>query len=175
MISNKKGMEIAISTVVGMILGALMLFAGIALLANVMRQTDETYEEITARMRDEIEKAHTSNDPIYIHRRSITVSSSDDDVFFGISVLNVFDQQRNFSVELEYDQNKFDDGSSTVEFFPLSREFELNPTQREVYFVIAPTKNLPRGQHSITLRISYENDTGDLVQYDTPKMLYVNK
>ena len=42
---NKKGMEFAVSTLVGIILGALMLLAGLFLLVNVMLGVTETYEE----------------------------------------------------------------------------------------------------------------------------------
>ena len=174
MIRNKKGMEIAVSTVVGMILGALMLFAGIALLVNVLGQTEETYDQITSRMREEIENAFVSNDPIYIHRRSITPERSED-VFFGIGILNIFDDTREFRVDVSPD-SVFDSGDSQVSFLLPFNPLELVPNQREVFFIVAPTSDLPRGQHAITLNISYVDvDSGEFVQYDTPKLLYVNK
>ena len=173
---NKKGMEFAVSTLVGIILGALMLLAGLFLLVNVMLGVTETYEEIFLRLREEIDRDYDWGKPIYIHRASAMHRDTETAVF-GVALKNIHGVTKDFKVELVYDEDVFHSAEEKVDFLLSSGEdiVTLNPSEKEIFFILAPTKNLPRGQNPITLNVSYKNESGDFVQYDTPKMLYVNK
>lgn len=179
MMKNKKGMEIAISTLVGMIIGAMMLFAGIALLVTILTKTEQTYTQVDEQMRQEILEAYQSNDPIYIHKNPVSPRRAEDAIF-GIAIQNIYSTKREFKVDLAYDTNKFETDEYKVAYLLPGEnqdEFELNARQKEVFFIIVPTKNLTTGQHTLILSIEYENETDSehFIQFDTKKVLYINK
>lgn len=175
MLQDKKGMEIAVSTVVGLILGALMFFAGIGLLANILTQTDDIYSRINEQMEQEILDAFITNEPIYIHRNPQTPGRRSDDILFGVGVQNIYDTTRTFNITLKHDAlSNYLSSDRDVAFLPTI--FNLTPRERQVIFIIVPVKELPKGQHSITMKVFHKNQTSDDWEIlDTPKILYINK
>ncbi|MFP4567867.1 MAG: hypothetical protein ACLFN8_02900 [Candidatus Woesearchaeota archaeon] len=171
---NKKGMEIAISTVVGLILGALMLVAGIALLVSIMGSVDGTHSKISEEMEREILKAFDSNSPVYVHNNRIS-SKGNEDVVFGIGIYNIFNNTRDFRIDIVSGMGNLSsfeaDNDLKVAF--LADNLSIAPRDKAVTFVIAPTKNLQgRGQYSLVLNVSQYNGSA-WVGYDKPKLLYV--
>lgn len=173
---NKKGMEIAISTLVGIIIGAMMLFAGIALLTTILSRTQEVYGQIDAQMREEVLNAFVRDDAIYIHRNPVSPRRSEDAVF-GIGLQNIRRTTKNFTIHL-LNEDDFNTEEYKVAYLlpgDDQSKITLNPRQKEVFFIIVPTMNLERGQHTLTLRIEYyDEDEGQNVHYKSA-VLYVNK
>jgi hypothetical protein len=170
MFSGKRGMEIAISSVVGIILGALMLFAGIFLLTNIVDLSNKTYDQVVDQMRLKIDEALVNfNDAIYIHERSVKPIRKQDFAIFGGGINNMFDVPRNFSIMVTHNYN-LDDGN--VSYIP---DYYLGARQKEAFFIVIPTKNLEyRTQYTFILNVTYYNDT-DWLQYDRPVILSVTK
>ena len=164
-------MEIAISSVVGIILGALMLFAGIFLLTNIVDLSNKTYDQIIDQMRLRIDEALVNfNDAIYIHERSVKPIRRQDFAVFGGGINNMFDVSRNFSIEVMHDYDLGD--GLDVSYIP---DYTLGPRQKEAFLIVVPTKNLEyRKQHTFVLNVTYFNGT-DWLQYDRPVILSVTK
>jgi hypothetical protein len=169
MINSKKGMEIAVSTVVGLILGALMLFAGVVLLAKVMDNTNNTNAQVMAEMEQRIMDAFDNNDPIYIPRSSFTPKKSEPAIF-GIGIQNIYNTTRNFTISVEHGAE-----SNDVGFSYLKEPFVIEPRSKAVVFVTAETKNLSAGkQYSLILEVKHHNGTS-YVSHDSKKILYIKK
>lgn len=166
MITNKRGMQVAISTVVGLVLGGMMLMAGIALLATIVSNTEEIHDRAIERIEDEIKEAFTGGQPIYIHNNP--VEPVDDLAIFGVGIYNIHSEAKEFQISIE-DSYDLDENIAFLE------PGEIGPRNRHITTILIPTKELERGQNSFTMKIEMKNEDDDYVLYDTRKILYVNK
>lgn len=169
---NKKGMEIAISTVVGMILGALMLVAGFALLATLLINVSEVETEITQQMKDELIRAFDTNEPLFVHRNHLQPQRRTDAVIFGVGIHNIFNTTREFKLVVDDSNISHFLGDRSTLTSPIE-EISINPREKAPTFIIVPTDNLTRGQHHVILEVQYHNGTG-FDTYNRKRFLYID-
>ncbi|MCC7574876.1 hypothetical protein KO361_04760 [Candidatus Woesearchaeota archaeon] len=172
MIRNKKGMEIAISTLVGIIIAALMLMAGIALFGNLIFRTNQISGEVDAMMEQELINAFVSNDPIYIHRNPLTPGKGEDSVIFGVGIHNIYNTPRNFTMSVSGNDDLVDE--NILHSYMNEENFTIARRDKAAVFVIVPVKDLPKGQHSVTLEVKHYNGSHWNL-HDNKKLLYINK
>ena len=170
---NKKGMQIAISTVVGMILGIMMLIGGLALFFNLMVQTERAHTEIDAQMEEELLRAFQSNEPIFVHVNPVTPARRANEVIFGIGILNIHNTTREFKIDVE-PSGELEDLLSEDPLISPMGTFELGARERMAAFVVVPTNNLTRAQHSLTLTVKYEDGDNAGDTYARPRILYID-
>lgn len=169
---NKKGMEIAVSTVVGMILGGLMLVAGFALLANLLINVNKVEVQITDRMEEELLSAFDTNEPIFIHRNNLQPQRRTDAVIFGVGVHNIFNTSREFKLVVDDQNISHFLGGEGVLTSPVD-SINVASRQKVATFVIVPTNNLTRGQHHVVLEVRYDDGAG-FQTYDRKRILYID-
>ena len=180
MILNKKGMEIAISTVVTLIIGAFMVFVSIALFANFMSKTIDIEDQVSENMRAEVLKSFDDNSPLFI-LRSEQSPKKNEVLVFWVGIHNIYDETRLFNVSANWsgtfnDEPLYYGGAGVVAFLP--GPYEIPAKGKEVIPLIVPTKYLGKGQHSVLVNLSINNtEAGNefYVQYSRPRILYVKK
>jgi len=176
--NDKKGMEIAITTVVGLILGALMLFAGVALVTNIVGKTNDAQSQVSEQMEQDIIDAFDNNDLVYVHRSQIEVKGKEDAVF-GLGIHNIYGNERDFRLKIVSEDNieedpadKFNGNGVKVAFS--EDNISIEPRGKFATFVIVPTINLESGQHSLPVRVEHYNGS-EWLPHGKPKLLYVIK
>jgi hypothetical protein len=165
MFKDRKGMEFAIGTFVGIILGVLMLIAGVALVTNIINKTNDAQDEISVQMEQDIIDAFRGNDLVYVHKNQVS-PNSDSRAIFGIGILNIYSDTRDFKLNVE---------SDTFNSIMFTKEnISIAPREKFVTFIIVSTEDIDGGQHSLKLEVEHYNGTTWL-PHGKPKLLYVVK
>ncbi|MGV8168907.1 MAG: hypothetical protein ACP5N3_02520 [Candidatus Nanoarchaeia archaeon] len=174
---SRKGTEMSINVLVGIILGMIMLAAAIFIFFKIMNNTCETSCEVDQQTQSKITAALDSGEPIYVPESEISPKTSccggnKDGVVFYIGIRNTFDNETDFKVDIKPSPSSDFDVSKIAYF----GDFSI--PAKGVYYatVVVDTKGLTE-QVSLLVNVSYD-PTGQFdppqdVQYWKPKIVRI--
>jgi hypothetical protein len=168
---SKKGMEMSINIVVGLILGIAMLSAGLLLFNKILFNADNTEKQIDEQTKERIYQALDTGDPIYVPVSNVEVEKKS--AQFWVGIRNIDAEAGDFKIEVS--EPSF--GSGNPSNFQISRVAVLNgpytigAKENQVVFVVVDMKGITE---RVTLRIdvTIENETGEY-PYSKPKLVTI--
>lgn len=170
--TTKKGQALSVEMVVKIILGIVMLSAGLGLFFMIVNKTDETQFEVDARIQDQIRGQLSTGTKIYIYKDRLDANQKDF-VKFDIGVNNIYSQPLTFTMTID----PLSPDISSESIIANTYSAEIPAKQVDFFlFVLDNPKSLPDGQHGIAVNFTFTNPTtGETELYDNTKIVYVVK
>ena len=160
---NKKGMEFAVGTFVGIVLGLAMFIAGAMIFYQIYDSATLTAEQVDSRTRDQILRTFSDGSLLYLPQSSINVGR-DRDVRVYFAVQNMYNEEHDFNVNIDK-PNGFTDND--IVYFD---NITVQGQSRDVGVIAINTRNLNSGQNVFT--ISLQNSTEDT--YGNARVFTIN-
>lgn len=172
MISSKKGQEMSVNVVVGLILGILMLSAGLFLFFRIFHKANITQEEVDKQMEEKIMKILDSGEPIYVPVTN--VKSEDGAARFWIGIKNINNEQRDFKVivdPLDSNPSNFLENSETR--IAYLSDYTI-PAKDKKSLIVAVDMSGITSKVSLKVVVKVINpSTGVMEDYNYPKIVYI--
>jgi hypothetical protein len=146
---NKKGMEFAVGTFVGLILGLAMFIAGSMIFYNIYDKATESQQDVDSRMRDQILRTFNDGSQLYLPQTSIT-KGSDRYVTVYFAVHNVNNIEKTFTVEVSPQSPTL-----TTQQLPT---ITVAGNSREVGIILVDTQGADRGQYPFVVQLKDGTD-----------------
>jgi len=177
---SKKGQEISINVVVGIIMGLLMLGAGIALFVQIVNKTEDTTLIVDKSIQEKYLNVFNDNDQLFLPTDVAKYAGKTLEFYYGIH--NINNEDTNFNVEIT--SMDLEDGSTDPGDIPKSsiRYLEdgvaVNIPARDkkiLKFIVTDVGKLSKGQHLIKINILEVKSDGTTEVYTNPRTIKVNK
>jgi hypothetical protein len=158
---RKKGMELAVNMLVVVILGIVMLGAGIFIFMKVMNSTGKVSDIVDENQQKLIEDSMINGcGTICIPFATKDNVPRGELASFNMGIENLFDEPHTFRIKVT---GPTATGTTTQESLPHyvneNNEVTINPHEREYKKLnIFVPKNAPIGQHIFTIKICYNTD-----------------
>jgi len=178
-ILHRKGFELAISTIVVMILGILVIGGGLLLVARLTDWSTGTAVDLSNEQIAALKQMMSKGELVAVYPDSQTVSPGKSAVF-GVGIENRLNQLTSFSIDATArDQDGNDKtvnwtlAKLSIEFIP-AIDIEKNE-QKEEKIVVTPDKTAPRGTYTIFVNTSYKdpNNPAKSILYESIRFFTV--
>jgi hypothetical protein len=160
---SKKGQEMSVNIVVGIILGVAMLVAGLFLFFRIMDKTNNTAETLDEQMKDKMNQALDSGEQLYIPVTNVQAKRNE--AVFWIGIRNIDSQAENFQVEIE--------PISGTPFTVNPGPYLINAKENKVDIPVIVNMKGVRQRVSFIVSIKVEAPDGQYVPYGNNKIVNV--
>jgi len=133
---NKKAMEASINVIVGIILGILMLSAGIVIFKTIVTKAQDIQPIVDEHIRKQMLLAFNEGEKLFVPQTDIAAGLNDKANFY-YEISNIYTEPRNFTINIT--------AASSSEPLPKTLfwegPFEINPKDKEILRLIAIPDN----------------------------------
>jgi hypothetical protein len=167
---NSKGFELAISTLVVMILGVLVVGGGIALLAKIMMASEDLNADLPTRHLDELRERLTEGQLVATVPSNQKVVAGEA-VTFGLAVKNALDT-KTFTIDIKgKDENDADVtfGTGATQWSKvLFTDLTIEGGQEAIAkIIVVPGKNVPQGTYTFIVKVMDGAEVYDSARFFT--------
>ena len=141
---NKKAMEISINALAAIILGIMILGAGIVLLTNIMNKGHALDEGLSSQVKQQIINSIDDNHPIYAYPK--TINFPGDSASFGFGLTNIYPEERTFKFNVTAVDIK---DQPNIQF--LGDEFTMKSKAKKTFQILVTTKELSHTNHNLKI------------------------
>ena len=153
---NKKGMEFAVGTFVGIVMGMAMFIAGAAIFWNIYDSATQMTESVDERAREQTLRQFTDGSLVFLPETSITPRGRDSNVRLYFAVSNIYPAAHNFNVVVKH----VVDSGLDCNCITVLDEIRVPGGNREVGLIIVDTSDLASGeQHVFNVSVTNETST----------------
>jgi len=174
---NKKGNEMSINVVVGLILGIIMFAAAAFIFFRIMSQSDKTANVIDEQTQQKIYSALDSGEPVYIP--ASTVVAKKNSANFWVGIRNIGDVEGKFRINVKVDPIPAGFNMTRVAYFgkegsAIDANIFNYPILAKETQVVRVSVNTKGVTGKITLVVTAEKYNGEIYEtYGKPKIVYV--
>lgn len=159
---DKKGMEISINVMVMIILGLVMLIAGITIFFNLFQEISDATLTVDSQLREQLLARCSDQGQICVPETSIRLRNNifvkDTYVEFHVIITNTHSEEKIFSLSV--------DPSDSV---TMSEPITIGARSSDVMKILVGVEDLPRGQHSFRVEVETDGE-----QYGRTTIIYVD-
>lgn len=174
--TNKKGQEISINVVVGIIMGLVMLGAGIALFIQIVDKSEQTTLEVDQAIQEKYMSVFNDGDALFLPYTKGVYKGKALQFYYGIH--NTNDVPTDFNVEIE----SLDDQAIKGNIYNSNIQY-LNTIEKEIpardkiirKFIVQGINGLSKGQHLIMVNITEVTGPGTTKFYTHPRTISVTR
>ncbi len=167
---SKKGMEMSVNIVVGMVLGIAMFIAGILIFRNIMDNAQKSQDEVDEMMKEKINDALDSGEPVYVPESNIDVNKKSASFWFGLR--NIENEAGEFTVSISpVSPVPANFEQSNIAF--IDGPYSVAAKEKEVIKVAVDMSGIAE-KVTLKLTVEKEDEDGNLVQYAKPKIITIN-
>ncbi|MAG61140.1 hypothetical protein CL619_05105 [archaeon] len=184
-INKKASINLAMSTIVMVIIGMVMLTAGILLMKTFITGAEEIKDQLDAQTESELERLLLDQGAkVALPLHTVTMEAGEDHIF-GVGILNIDSTLYNdeFSLELTFskliDENSLEvEGANDIEILSWllynteTMIIEENEHKSEAIYVGVP-EDATKGTYIYNVYVYYDDDDTGKTKYDSVKKLYV--
>jgi hypothetical protein len=165
---SKKGMEMSINLVVGLILGIAMLSAGILLFSKIVLHGNNTQAQVDEQTKNMIDNALDTGEPIYVPTSNVEVKRNS--ASFWIGIRNTGNTENNFMLNV-VPVNPVPAGfvSGNIAFEP---SYIIKAKENQIAYVVVNMKGITQ---KVTLKVTITTEDADdnPVAYGKPKLVTI--
>jgi hypothetical protein len=175
LLSSRRGIEIAISTIVVMVLGIIIIAGGILMLTDLLNAGGDTSKAFTAEHIKAVERMMADGQLVAVAPLT-QMSPAAKPVSFGLGIDNRLDADKNFIISVDYSPEN--PGGMNVErnwtkIFLKQLRVAQNERQTAVIVVGAnKSKTVPVGTYTFIVKADYTDAAGTHI-YDSPRFFTV--
>jgi hypothetical protein len=172
MAHGKKGVELSVNFIIGLIIAFVVFFAGIYLLRSITRQSDDFLKQNAEDFESQIETlACDGNEYVCVGITEKTARRGETAVY-TLAILNSYDSQKNFIVSVEPRIMPAGASASAVQFFPRADEKFRAGIDEVIKVPVAlhAVKGALSGTYSFRVNVTEE---GSPDVYGAPQILYL--
>ncbi len=171
--SSRSGMELAIGTLVVMILGVIIVGGGILLIKMITDKSINLNDNLNSDVQRQLQDATLRGQLVGIAPSS-QISYGAKDAVFGIRVVNRdFSDEVNFNVNAIHAENNLAQNNWSIQFF---HSLKVPAHDRKDAMVVVGAlkgKQVPAGTYTFIVNITYIDSNGDEKVYDAPRFFTV--
>lgn len=182
-------MELAINTVVVLILGTILISMGVIITVRLVDQTNDINDEVDKEYQDELKRLHFADGKrvaVLDPHKTVTPGKS---AFFTLGFVNKEDEQKQFLVVTKYVQDspaesrfstwrddkglELSDNPSLFLFHSYSTgdtKLLASGAYEFIYLLYDTPRDLPAGQYLYDVYICYNDDNDDNNNIDSPEV-----
>lgn len=172
----RKGQAFSTNIIVGMILGLVMLGAGLAIFFNIYNSSKESLKDVDTKIEAEILKTMSANDLLYVPYTTKDTRGDPVDFYFGIN--NINREQKTFKLRVDSGTESDQSGlkkNNILFSYDENQEFEISGAGKKVMkILVINTKDLSAGQHAIVISVFVKKSDGTYEFYAKQSVI-VNK
>lgn len=161
---NKKGMEMSVNALVGIIIGLALFGTAMTIFFNIYNEASSAPGQVDDRMRQEIINRFDASQRVFVPTTSQTLDRSSGDATFHIAVRNLDDEEGEF--EIEVDTNE----ASGVEAIYLDTKEPIGPGDTYIFPVLINGIEMDEDQVSLTIKVFKDGD-----DYGNNQVIRVNR
>ncbi|MGV8162712.1 MAG: hypothetical protein ACP5N2_05280 [Candidatus Nanoarchaeia archaeon] len=168
--TSKKGTEMSINVLVGIILGIIMFIAATVIFFRIMTESNKSSCELDQQTEDKMKIALDSGEPVYTSTNTIRVGegcSQKNSALFWVGIRNIGDAPANFKINIECLES-CPDGLVNSEIAYLSEPYIIPAMDNEFVRVAVNMKGVTR-KATLLVTVKYANGT----DYWRPKIINI--
>lgn len=146
----------SVNVVVGLILGIMMLSAGIIIFNQIYSKSTQLSLDVEAQTRDRMLRSFIQDELLFVPETDKDANSKGPTIFhFGIR--NIFDEKKTFTMSITALPNpplSLPAVPKIVALYLTSGK-PIPAKDKEIFKMLVDTENLPSGQYSIVIEIRY--------------------
>lgn len=171
---NKKAMEVSINVIVGIILGLLMLTAGIVIFKQIVDKSKDLNLEVEEGIKRQMLEAFNPGDQFYIPETDKTIGLGKSAVFY-FGIRNIYNEKKYFMIDV----SPLDSLPNQLSTAYYEGPHEIDAMEKEIFLLLASTEDLPIGTYSAKITISICEGPGCPTQgsyneYTNPRIVRLN-
>ncbi|MBR9700245.1 hypothetical protein GOV11_00055 [Candidatus Woesearchaeota archaeon] len=166
---DRHGMELAIGTLVVIILGIIIVGMGITLIYMVLDLGEETIDAVTDSQRSELRQLIASGDLVAVTPGSVKIRAGESAIF-AAGIENRLKKKTYFSISMK----GLDEARGEITWHTYLEPGPIDPNQYSDFLVIisVPVDALP-GTYTFIVKVTYEELPDSFVQYDSKRFFTV--
>ena len=177
--SSRSGMELAINTVVVIILGVAILIGGIYFMKVILSNGEKLPDTLTAGQRNELNLLLSRGQLVAVAPMTQTLSSSEP-VTFGVAIDNRLDENKLFNMSVIFDSDNPNSGSLANWSIIFMNGTNVNQNSRNNAIInvgVKKQKTVPKGVYTFIVNVTYDASINPAVQkyvvYDSTRFFTV--
>lgn len=174
---SKKGMEMSVNVLVGIILGIAMLAASMLLFFKLMHNVDKTDKTIDEEMKAKVAQALDNGDPVYVPDTNVEVVKGF--ARFVVGIRNINEEPKNFNITITLlDPENVPANFDTVNGIAFLPGPYNIPAKEDTMQIISVNMNhvMTNSTHKASLLVKAEiQENGAWVQYQKPRIVYIQQ
>ena len=167
---SKKGMEMSVNVLVGIILGLIMFSAAIFIFFKIMGDSGKTADQLDEQTRQKMVQALDGGDPVYAPATNVKVIKNS--AKFWIGIRNVEDAPYEFKMKVEC-LDTCPEGLDIGEIAYLPGPYNIAAKDNEFVSVVVNMKGVTQKATLLVTITKKNNDDSDYVSYWKPKIVTV--
>ncbi len=176
-LSSRSGMELAINTLVVMILGVIIVGGGIYFLQVILTGTQDLPNSLTAGQRNEINR-QISNGQLVAVAPMMQSTPNAKLVTFGIVIDNRLNADKNYTINISFsteNPNYICVGNWSIMYMKgmTVKQNERGTALVSVGAKKGMAKDIPAGTYTFLVAVTYKDDSGQVVLYDSKRFFTV--
>jgi hypothetical protein len=159
-----KGFELAISTLVVMILGVLVIGGGLLIVAKLTKSSTDVAGTLTANQRNHLKEVMSNGQLTAVYPLSQTIKAGESGTV-GVAVENRLGSDASFDILLKDAQGATPSWAKVIPTIDVA-----NNKQSEAVILLSPPKNTPQGTYTFLVNVTVADATYEAVRVFTVRV-----